>query len=100
MVGSATTKFGALKPVNDILSVLTLKDEYIYQTLGISPWVLNIFFGYHRLRCLAASEKTVHPPSNPTCTKNGSCSHSIRETVAPICYSHSRWTSLLLWHDH
>lgn len=44
MVGSATTKFGALKPVHDILTASTLKDEYIYQTLGISPWALITIF--------------------------------------------------------
>jgi hypothetical protein len=57
--------------------VLTLKDEYIYQTLGISPWVLNIFFGYHRLRCLAASDCTQATESLPRwAIQNG---HSVIE---------------------
>jgi uncharacterized membrane protein YedE/YeeE len=44
MVGSATTKFGALKPLNDALTAPKLKDSFIYQTLHVSPWVLILLF--------------------------------------------------------
>ncbi|MFX3625677.1 MAG: YeeE/YedE thiosulfate transporter family protein [Ectobacillus sp.] len=44
MLSSAATKFGVLVPVQNSLNSYTFKDAHIYQTLGVSPWVLVIGF--------------------------------------------------------
>lgn len=41
-LGSAATKFGALKPLNDWLTAPQAKHTYVYETLGVSPWGLII----------------------------------------------------------
>jgi uncharacterized membrane protein YedE/YeeE len=40
MLGSAMTNYGPFKPVNEALSQARTKDVYIYETLGVSPWIL------------------------------------------------------------
>lgn len=40
MLGSAMTRHGMLKPVNDTLSKPRTEDVFIYETLNVTPWVL------------------------------------------------------------
>lgn len=40
MLGAAITKFGVLLPVADELTSYKTRDAYIFETFGISPWVL------------------------------------------------------------
>jgi uncharacterized protein len=42
MLGSAMTRYGLLRPLNEALSGPRTDDIYIYETLGTSPWVLII----------------------------------------------------------
>jgi uncharacterized membrane protein YedE/YeeE len=44
MLGSAATKSGVLKPLNDRLSEPIARDVYIYETVGVSPWVVVAVF--------------------------------------------------------
>lgn len=44
MLGSAATKFGALKPFHDWITGPKAPDAFVYQTFGISPWILIVLF--------------------------------------------------------
>lgn len=44
MVGSAATKFGALKPLHDVLTAPKAPHAFIHETLGLSPWLLVVLF--------------------------------------------------------
>ncbi|PAF47160.1 hypothetical protein BKH46_05030 [Helicobacter sp. 12S02634-8] len=40
MLGAAMTKFGVLNPIHQSIKSYAIEDSTLYQTLGISPWVL------------------------------------------------------------
>lgn len=40
MLGSAMTYYGLFQPINEALSGPRTDDKYIYETLGVSPWIL------------------------------------------------------------